>query len=390
MDNFPWTLEEVLGIPPTGRHQLQWECPKCGSDRFFWNVDKQVGRCWKCSQGYNGSTGYNSLTYYAEMHNLTPKEADKKLREELKLPVAERSQKRVLSQKKKVEKTPPELPLEIRHAVYERWNQMLTLSPQLVKIQQEKRLLTPEECRAFELKDIPGNKKLRMEQAKVLQKEFGDDILKNHPLTAMKNGWWTVHSFGNGMAVWIYSANGLKEGVQWNNCYNITATRPDQWQPGKYMTLCPGVDSKLEYKTTAQSHISWEVTRYDTVNGAVPLFKPQTKGPFAGKRIAGITEGPLKARIAHHLTGTNILAVLGVNNTKLLPKELRRLRSYGVEVVFDLFDMDYQSNDKVAAAMVKIKEMIEDAGMDYVRYDWNPKYKGIDDNYIHLFRGDKE
>lgn len=94
-----------------------------------------------------------------------------------------------------------------------------------------------------------------------------------------------------------------------------------------------------------------------------------------------LTEGAMKADIAHYLTDYKLpfIAVAGVNAFTKLEEELLRLKAYGVEKVVNMYDMDYLTNPNVQKALVRTREIVQNCGLRYQRYVWNTEYKGIDD-----------
>lgn len=97
-------------------------------------------------------------------------------------------------------------------------------------------------------------------------------------------------------------------------------------------------------------------------------------------KLIGITEGPLKADVAHHLLGIPFIAITGVSNTSQLESNLTELKALGVKEIHEFFDMDYFTKPTVKTAVDKAHDIICSVGFDKVlRRRWNENYKGIDD-----------
>jgi len=94
-----------------------------------------------------------------------------------------------------------------------------------------------------------------------------------------------------------------------------------------------------------------------------------------------ITEGPLKADVAHYLSGVTFVSVPGVTAVKGIEVVLRQL---GAKKVYIAFDMDILTNPAVQKAKTKLKEKLIKAGFKVQTKTWDPAYKGIDDYLLML------
>ena len=108
---------------------------------------------------------------------------------------------------------------------------------------------------------------------------------------------------------------------------------------------------------------------------SIPTFSNHWK---LGKSVC-ITEGGLKAYVAHVHSGVTFIGIPGVSQFSLLPLLFTQLKKRGVTTVCDCFDMDYRTNPNVQKARERLKAEIIKAGFLYARYEWDEKYKGIDD-----------
>lgn len=132
---------------------------------------------------------------------------------------------------------------------------------------------------------------------------------------------------------------------------------------------------KRKYRTFSSS-------RYDGGSKS-STFVHYTGGMKANRLF--LTEGPLKADVAHHLTGEGFLAVTGVSALAYLPAYLQSLRDkQGLRKVFMAFDMDYRENALVKESLEKAKMMVESCGITAIQVDWDPIDKGIDDRLLRL------
>lgn len=104
--------------------------------------------------------------------------------------------------------------------------------------------------------------------------------------------------------------------------------------------------------------------------------------PFA--RTIYVTEGILKADIAHVLLNRSFVAVAGANNVAQLGPLFALLAQNGTELIIEAHDMDKYSNEMIAKGSSKIYLLARQHGMECRRLAWNPNYKGIDDWQLAL------
>ena len=103
---------------------------------------------------------------------------------------------------------------------------------------------------------------------------------------------------------------------------------------------------------------------------------------FVGKfpaRTVYVTEGLLKADIAHCLMNRSFVATAGANNVSALDGIFSMLAAEGTELIIEAQDMDKYRNANTARGSSKIYLMAGEHGMECRRLAWDPNYKGIDD-----------
>ena len=103
-------------------------------------------------------------------------------------------------------------------------------------------------------------------------------------------------------------------------------------------------------------------------------------------RTIYVTEGILKADIAHVLLNRSFVAVAGANNVAQLGPLFALLAQNGTELIIEAHDMDKYSNEMIAKGSSKIYLLARQQGMECRRLTWNPNYKGIDDWQLALRR----
>lgn len=108
-------------------------------------------------------------------------------------------------------------------------------------------------------------------------------------------------------------------------------------------------------------------------------------GVDTSKPVPGVylTEGALKADVAHYLSGKAFISIPGVGNFKALRQGLQSMRECGDvfkdTVIMLATDMDEQENETVRKNVEKLKKTLTEFGFRYKKLTWDPKYKGIDD-----------
>ena len=99
-----------------------------------------------------------------------------------------------------------------------------------------------------------------------------------------------------------------------------------------------------------------------------------------------ITEGALKAGIAHCLMKRTVLSIQGANNLNGVKEAFLRLRDQGTQMIVEALDIDKFSNAAVAKGAQRIFLLARSCGLRCMSLTWNPNYKGIDDWQIALTR----
>jgi len=184
------------------------------------------------------------------------------------------------------------------------------------------------------------------------------------------NGCWTVkfHQRTSGIIIPIFGVDGLIRGAQIRLDHPLKDKDDPPEKPGvKYLTL------------------SSAGKRMGTTSGS-PIH-------FVGdpcSRVVYVTEGCLKADVAHALMHRTFVATLGANNTAKLDELFAFLHRNGTEEIIEAEDMDKYSNEMVGKGASKIYALAARHGMRCRRLTWNPNYKGIDDWQLALRRKEQK
>jgi len=104
--------------------------------------------------------------------------------------------------------------------------------------------------------------------------------------------------------------------------------------------------------------------------------------PFA--RAVYVTEGSLKADVAHCLMNRSFAAIAGANNLGQLDPVFSVLAYNGTKLIIEAHDMDKYRNENIDKGASKIYVMAHKYKMESRRLTWNPNHKGIDDWQLAL------
>lgn len=325
----------LLGLPtpPAGKSNYNIPCPCCDDKpkgkHLNINLHKDVFRCPRC--GFSGGV----LDLYAYYARVSREEALKELLARKKIPCHVPKPKLP-----KVEESPL-TGIEERHATYSALLKGLTLASD-----HRQNLL----CRGLSEEEILrlGYKTTPVLGYSSLAKRLRDAglYLEGVPGFYKKRGQWTIQFPGRGILIPVRDIAGRIQGLQ---------IRLDNVEKRKFRWLS---SAELEEGCGAKTWVH-----------------------LAGdpRPLVILTEGPLKADVIHFLTGQTVLAVAGVNSLSQLKPVLEELRAAGMEKIVTAFDMDYLTNPHVQNGQKNLNDLLEQSGIPYSTYLWDPRYKGLDD-----------
>lgn len=92
-----------------------------------------------------------------------------------------------------------------------------------------------------------------------------------------------------------------------------------------------------------------------------------------------VTEGALKANIAHSFCGKTFVALAGVSHYKSLESIFAQLKQNGTKNIVEAYDMDKDTNVHVEQSCMQMMQMADKFGFQVHRLRWDARYKGIDD-----------
>ena len=324
----------LLGLPtpPAGKNSFNLPCPCCDDKpkgrHLNINLRKDVFRCPRC--GFSGGV-LDLYAFYAKI----PRE---KVLEEL---LARKGQTLYPRQPLPEVEENPLTGVEERHATYTALLQSLTLASDH-RENLLSRGLSPEEIHRLGYKTTPvlGFSSL----AKRLREK--GLYLAGVPGFYKNQSQWTLKIPGRGILIPVRDVQGQIQGLQ---------VRLDNVEKRKFRWLSSnGLEEGCGAKTWV--HLAGEP-----------------------RPLVLLTEGPMKADVIHFLTGQTVLAVAGVNSLSQLRPVLEELRAAGMEQIMTAFDMDYLVNPHVQNGQENLTHLLEECGIAYGTYLWDPRYKGLDD-----------
>ena len=366
--DFPFTILDVAALLPLrvkrrAAGSLYVDCPFCGDTRGRLNISrKNVWRCNRC----DASGGM--LALYARMYGISNAEAYREICEALGCGRAtgdtppHRPPVSTISLPPAVPQSEPAAPQTI-HQTLTLLLEQLSLSPRhRAHLLSPKRGLTDAQIERFGFKSTPPSFLCRGLAERLLAK--GCTLQGVPGFYQGEDGKWTVN-FTNrtsGILIPAVGMDGLLCGMQ------ILLDRPLRDKDD------PPDKQGAKYIWFSSANRPMGVTSGSPVHFA--------GDPFA--KTVYVTEGLLKADIAHCLTGRSFAAVAGVANLANLERQLPALAHGGVQTIVEAFDMDKLSKPQVSAACEKLERMVLSNRMQCIHLTWDSTYKGIDDWQLAL------
>ncbi len=343
MDNFNFSITDVasvlnLTVRHRGAQSMDTDCPLCGKKgKLNLHVQKNVFRCNYCG-AYGGM-----IALYAKVHGVENSTAYREICDSL----------RGACMARVVPTAPADLPAretapaspDERDQTYRMLFSLLTLS-RTHKENLTARGLSEEDIYRYGYKSTPAFGFTRL----IDTLESLGCRLEGVPGFYRKEGHWLTAFCSNcsGIVIPVVSIEGKVQGAQ----------------------------IRLDRPVNDRKYIWFSSSDKDGGTGA------GSPAHFVGDpadAVVYITEGALKATIAHALSGKTFAAVAGVNQYTALEELLRRLKTNGTQTVVETYDMDKQTNEHVENGCRRLIELCGQYGFQVRRLTWNPQYKGIDD-----------
>ena len=345
MRDYPFTILDVAGIlnlkvrrrQPTN---MDVDCPFCGHKKGKMNLNfaKNVFRC-----NYCGESG-GMIELYSKVFQISNAQAFAEICE-------------ILHDVRKADALPkpiytpdmeqiPKADLEIRHQTYSMLLSQLILSKDHQKNLME-RGLDAEQIVKYGYKSTPAFGFHKIVSA-IMAREC---VLEGVPgFYTKKNNTYGINfnKHASGILIPIRSMDRRIEGFQ------IRLDRPIEDK--KYIWF----SSSNQFRGTS-------------VGGPVHFIaNPADKTVY-------VTEGALKADIAHAFCKKTFVALAGVSHYRALEPIFAQLKRNGVVNIVEAYDMDKYTNPHVEKSCMQMMEMANAYEFSVHRLCWDKKYKGIDD-----------
>lgn len=317
--------------------EVEATCPFChdhgpGKYHLSLNTSTDLYRCNLC-----GAHG-NSVTLYARLMGVSNREAYQALSQEGKVYPMPRQE----ASKEDAERQP--MALEQRHAAYTAMLEHLTLLPQHRDNLLE-RGLSEKRIQVNQYRSMPETDAGRRLLAALLC-ACGHELLGLPGFRTYYSDW--MISGPKGFLIPVRNKDGLIQGMK----------------------------IRLDNADKPSRKYRWLSSR-DMPNGTRSYSYIHVTGDTTQKR-AFLTEGPLKGDVASYLAHDALfVCVGGVNAIHGLKDTLKAL---DVTQVVEAMDMDQMTNPNVRNAVLAMRREIQAIkGLKYMKYTWDPAYKGVDD-----------
>lgn len=382
-DEFPYSMVDVLQMcgMPTNRTELRVKCPFCNSTGKNLGINTSNGKfhCFSCGISDRGPT-----KFYAYYRNITTKEAHADIMDYLNLDtkdITDRPERIIYSQE-------PVINADIADESVRNNTYMYLLSILNLNEVDKNELLS----RGFELTDIlelgyktypyAGETDFCNDYMEIPKKlrVMGCTVEGVPGFYLSKKGNWMLCKKPHGIIMQCKGFNNNIKSLQ-IRLRNEYITEEDDGKCRWFSTPNSNMGCKMEGNIHYAMDFEWLRDE--------KCFKPILKdGSIA------FTEGYMKADLLHLFTGRQVMAVPGVEVLNELPRELEKCKERGFTKIYDCYDMDYLTNPNVQRGLVKMKDIVKEAGLEYERINWDiktedglPVLKGIDDLYAYKLKG---
>lgn len=342
-----------LNIRRRGPGYVYCDCPICGDHRGKTKLftESNTWRCFHCN------TGGGMLSLYAQVYHISNSEAYREICESL---MTDGIAPSYAAEIRQVVNSAPQMEracVRELHRTYTAMLSLLTLTSAHREHLRTVRGLTDEQIERFGFKSTPTPFLCRGIADRIIKQGCAVQGVPGFYLD--DKGRWTVKFYSRtaGILIPIRSMDGMIQGLQIRLDHPIKGENdPPDKEGAKYLCFSSS-DKNMGTSSGAPVHFVGDPTA----------------------RVVYVTEGALKADIAHALTGRAFAATIGANNTSGLDALFAALKRSGTEEIIEAEDMDKYRNKAVNSGASKIYLLARKHGLACRRLTWNPKYKGIDD-----------
>ena len=383
MSNYIYSMSQVLNILAQDYGYTQFNtalkgteircrCPKCGGKKieknFGVNLDNEIYNCFSC-----GFSGRFSTNLYAELLGIDRAEANKEIMGRLGITKDQaypRRQRKAPEVRDSVEaETVYEAPIEMKDKVNRCMLRTLSLSERHLKDMLD-RGLTEREVSELGYKTLPGDdiKTVWKIEDAIKENKLSPEGVAGHYLTPKKAQWILNYPKKDVILVKYMTMDNKLAAFQERK--NNEDLRPGE---EKYCWLTSNGKNHGS-KPSQMVHYAVDFEKDEDGNYRPKLFEGQS-----GKKYMCITEGAMKADIAHMISGKPFIALPGVGILKGLEKDLPRLKELGVSDFIICYDTDQIMNINVLKNLEKLEKMLYDAGFKVQNGTiWDLVYEKVD------------
>ena len=329
-------------------------CPFCGGRVLNLNFKKG---CWRCNKCGEGGSAKKLVQMVLRLNEEDLRIFLKRMREKGSFFANEEEANTYLVNGScgQVTSSPRRAPEDKLDLVYRAMLRYLVLEPEH-RADLRKRGLLDEEIDEAGFKSVP---KSGFTIPRVLEQNGICNDFRGVPGFYREKGFWKINTAVSGYFVPFINANGFMTGLQIRN---------DNPQAGAKYVSFTSVGKDLGTKSKIEAALVG----------------------YNGQRAIGLTEGALKATVAHYLSKRRtrresaFLSIPGVNNTSTLMAAMAILKEKGVTDVYNALDMDRMGNKDVKVnpnvkkGSDKIRILLEENGFTVHDLTWEHE-KGIDD-----------
>lgn len=359
--DMPFDIMDVAGLlqirirRPSGRGYYA-DCPFCGDKRGKLHLNTEFDG-WKCN--YCGERG-GLLDLYGKLKGMSRSEAYREISDALQSGTYDFSQPSGITSAEQVKQSSL-ADVETVDKTFRALLNMLTLSKEHREQLRSKRGLTDEQIDRFGYRSTPPFYKGRPLAERLIAKGY---TVEGVPGFYQKDKHWTVN-FSTRTAGLLIPVRSIDRHICGFQIRLDVPLKDENDEPDKE-------GAKYIWLSSAGKPMG-------TSSGSPVHF---VGDPFA--RVVYVTEGALKADVAHALMSCSFAATAGANNTALLEGVFARLAENGTQTIIEAEDMDKYRNEHIQNGASKIQLMAKRYGMDCRRLTWNPNYKGVDDWQLAL------
>lgn len=365
--DFPFGIMDVvellhLRIRRPSAQGVYVNCPLCNDKRGKMHINSQ-NNTWRCN--YCDESG-GMLALYAKLHQISNSEAYREICDAIQNGICftDYSVSHTDTPKTEPMENSPMAEIEVIHNTFTALLSMLTLTKEHREHLHTKRGLTDEQIEALGYKSTPPFYMCKPLTKRLMEK--GCTIAGVPGFYVGKDGEWTVR-FNSVTAGFLIPVRGIDTLIRGCQIRLDVPMKNDDDAPDKDGAKYIWLSSAGKPKGTSSGS---------------PLH-------FVGDPCAGVvyvTEGILKADVAHCLMNRTFAAMAGANNTAQLDPFFALLAQNGTHTIIEAQDMDKYRNAMVNKGASKIYLLAKKHGMECRRLTWNPNYKGIDDWQLALKR----